>query len=143
MILRRLLLGLAAGSALAIPVAWAVDDVHSKHEAPEAAKASDPGAPKLALALVNEPVNARRKWATVKVDVGNVEMIDPSTVNEPPRDQQGHLHYRLNDGPVIATTATKLSFHDLKSGTHTCTVVLAGNDHAPLGPQETVTIKIP
>lgn len=140
--LRRLLCGVVVGGALIASPGAAVDDVHSKHEPPQV-KASGPGSPSLALSLVNEPVNAKRKWATVKVDVANVELVDPATVNEKPADKQGHLHYRLNDGPVIATTATKLSFHDLESGKHTCTVVLAGNDHAPLGPQETLTIIIP
>lgn len=140
MALAKLSITLVALGALASAQVLAVDEVHSKHEAPQVDQASPAT---LTLSLVNESVNAARKWATVKVDVPNVQMVDPAAANEKPQDQQGHLHYRLDDGPVIATTATKLSFHDLASGTHRCTVVLAGNDHAPLGPQGTIAIKIP
>lgn len=53
------------------------------------------------------------------------------------------LHYQIDDSPVIATPSTKLSFHELKPGDHKITVVLAGNDHRPLGPQDTLTVKVP
>jgi hypothetical protein len=38
---------------------------------------------------------------------------------------------------------TKLSFHELSSGEHKIVVMLAGNDHKPLGPQETLTVTVP
>jgi hypothetical protein len=43
----------------------------------------------------------------------------------------------------IASTAPMLSFHDLSVGEHKIMITLAGNDHKPLGPQETLTITIP
>jgi hypothetical protein len=49
------------------------------------------------------------------------------------RAGQGHLHYRVDDGPVIATTVTELSFHELAPGPHRFEVTLVGNDHQPLG----------
>ena len=63
--------------------------------------------------------------ATVKATVKGVAMVDPAQVGEKPRPGQGHLHYQVDDGPVIATTATKLSFHGLKPGAHKIMVVLA------------------
>jgi hypothetical protein len=56
---------------------------------------------------------------------------------------QGHLHYQVDDGYIIATPAAKLSFHGLPPGTHKITVSLAANDHTPLGPKETLTVTIP
>lgn len=100
-------------------------------------------APTMAARLIDSDVKARERGAVVKVDVRDLEIVDPAAVYGKAAPGQGHLHYRLDDGPVIATTATRLSFHELASGTHTITVTLAGNDHAPLGPSETMTVTIP
>lgn len=56
---------------------------------------------------------------------------------------QGHLHYQVDDGPVIATTTTKLSFHNLTAGSHKIMVVLANNDHTSTGVEQTLEVKIP
>jgi hypothetical protein len=93
--------------------------------------------------LVDAEKNAKRKWATVEVKVNGVKMIDPAQAKEQPKNGQAHLHYQVDDGPVVATTSTKLSFHDLTSGKHKITVILAANDHSPLGPQDTVEVEIP
>jgi hypothetical protein len=97
----------------------------------------------LKASLVDAEAKARQQAATVKVDVTGVKMVDPATVNEKPMKDQGHLHYQVDDGPVIATTAGKLSFHGLKPGTHRITVALAANDHSPLGPQQVLQVTIP
>lgn len=83
------------------------------------------------------------KAATVQVNVTGVDLTDPDSARESPVAGQGHLHYELDNNPAIATTATKLSFHDLEPGSHSITVKLVGNDHRPLGPQETVMLTIP
>lgn len=92
--------------------------------------------------LVNEQHNAAEKAATVQVKVAGVKITDPASADEKPKAGQAHLHYQLDNGPVIATTSTKLSFHELSSGQHKIVVMLAGNDHKPLGPQDTVTVNI-
>ena len=56
---------------------------------------------------------------------------------------QGHLHYQVDDGPIVATTVPKLSFHGLKPGTHSIMVQLAANDHTPLGPEQKLSVTIP
>jgi hypothetical protein len=79
-------------------------------------------------------------------DTGDVEEVTPGAdgmISTPAGAREGHVHYRLDAGPVIATPATRLSFHELTPGEHTVTVMLAGPDHAPLGPQETLTFVIP
>jgi hypothetical protein len=93
--------------------------------------------------LVEPEKKAKDKSATVKVEVTGVEMVDPATVNEKAKAGQGHLHYQIDDDPIVATTAKKLSFHALPSGKHKIKVVLAGNDHAPLGPEQTLDVNIP
>jgi hypothetical protein len=99
--------------------------------------------PTLSAQLVDAAAKAQKQTATVEVTVGGVKIIDPAAAKEQPQSGQGHLHYQVDDGPVIATTATKLSFHDLKPGKHEIKVVLAGNDHAPLGPAATLDVSVP
>ena len=97
----------------------------------------------LTAKLVDPEKKAKEKTATVQVTVKGVALIDPAAVKERPRNGQGHLHYRVDDGPVIATTAPKLSFHELSPGQHKIVVMLAANDHRPLGPEQTLTITVP
>ena len=99
--------------------------------------------PSLTVKLVDAEQKAQKKSATVSVQVRGVKIVDPASVKEKPVKGQGHLHYRLDNGPIIATTATKLSFHELSSGPHSFMVNLAGNDHMPLGPSQTVNVTVP
>lgn len=99
--------------------------------------------PTLTATLVDAAKKAQQKAATVEVKTTGIELIDPAQVNELPKAGQGHLHYQVDNGPIIATTATKLSFHGLTPGAHKIVVMLAGNDHNPLGPQQTLEVTIP
>ena len=101
------------------------------------------GAATLKARLIDPEKKAKEKTATVEVTVGGVALTDPAKVGEKPINGEGHLHYRVDDGPVIATTTTKLSFHELTPGVHKIMIVLAANNHTPLGPQETLTVTIP
>ena len=101
------------------------------------------GTPTLTAKLIDPEKKAQQKAATVDVKVTGIKIIDPATVNEKPIAGQGHLHYQVDDGPIIATTTMKLSFHGLTPGAHKIVVTLAGNDHNPLGPQETLNVTIP
>jgi hypothetical protein len=111
-------------------------------QATEAQPASATG-PQLTATLVDAAAKAQKQAATVRVTVKGVAIVDPALSKEQPRPGEGHLHYQVDDGPVVATTATKLSFHGLKPGVHRITVVLAANDHTPLGPQQVLEVTIP
>lgn len=104
---------------------------------------SQAGTPTLTATLVDAEKKAKQKAATVEVKTTGIELIDPAKVNEQPKAGQGHLHYQVDNGPIIATTTTKLSFHGLTAGAHKIQVTLAGNDHNPLGPQQTLEVTIP
>jgi hypothetical protein len=101
------------------------------------------GSPTLKASLVDADAKARKQAATAKVEVSGVKIVDPAASNEKPVAGQGHIHYQVDDGPIVATTALKLSFHGLKPGAHRIKVVLAGNDHSPLGPEETLQVTVP
>lgn len=81
--------------------------------------------------------------ATIGVELSDVEMVDPASVNERVERGEGHLHYRVGDGPVVATTATRLSFHELPPGEHRIEVTLVGNNHQPIGPREVLEVTVP
>ena len=102
-----------------------------------------PGSAKIEAVLVNPEKQGPQGAATVRVGVSGVRIVDPAAAGEKPHAGQAHVHYRVDGGPVIATTATKLSFHELAPGEHKIEVTLAGNDHQPLGPAETIEVKIP
>ncbi len=70
-------------------------------------------------------------------------MIDADEAGPSPRAGQGHLHYQVDGGPVIATAARKLAFHELAPGERRIRVALVGNDHKSLGPEETLIVLIP
>lgn len=109
-------------------------------------QAQAPGAamkPTMTAKLVDPDKKAAGRAATVEVTTSGVELVDPALSNEKPVAGQGHLHYQVDKGPVIATPSAKLSFHELTPGPHTITVVLAGNDHKPLGPQQQLTVTVP
>jgi hypothetical protein len=114
-----------------------------KHDHGQAAPAAGSSAAKLEAMLVEPEKKAKEQAATVKVTVTGLKIVDPATEGEKPVAGQGHLHYQVDDNPIVATTAPKLSFHGLKSGKHTIKVVLAGNDHAPLGPEKTLSVDVP
>jgi hypothetical protein len=98
--------------------------------------------PTIQASLVDPAKNGARGAATVTVRVTGVKLVDPAASNETPRDGEGHLHYQLDGGPVIATTAAKLSFHGLEAGSHNLKVALAKNDHTPMGPEKTLTVQV-
>lgn len=141
--------GLAAALALgpgALAQSASPSPAHSGHDTYSGRPADKPvrmdGA-SMTARLVDPAEKAKKQAATVQVTVKGVRIVDPAQSGEKPMKGQGHLHYQVDDGPIVATTAPKLSFHGLKPGSHTITVVLAANDHSPLGPQEKLTVSIP
>jgi hypothetical protein len=102
-----------------------------------------PPAPTLTAKLVDKEAKAKKRAATVEATVTGLEIVDPGSVNEMPKDGQGHLHYQVDDGPVIATTVIKLSFHELTAGKHVIKVSLAGNDHKALGAEQALEVDVP
>ena len=99
--------------------------------------------PTMTAKLIDADKKAADKAATVEVTVAGVELTDPAMSHEKAVPGQAHLHYQLDKGPVVATPTAKLTYHELTPGSHTILVVLAGNDHKPLGPQQQLTVTVP
>jgi hypothetical protein len=97
--------------------------------------------PKLSAALVDRLANAKKGWAMVETKVSGIELASsPKSGGSAP---EGHLHYKVDDGPVVATTATRLGFHALAPGVHHIQVQLVGSDHQPLGPVTNLDLRVP
>lgn len=93
--------------------------------------------------LVNPEKQTLKKSAEVQVTVQGVKLTEPDATTDQALVGQAHIHYQMDDGPVIATTSTKLGFHGLKPGKHKLLVMLAGNDHKPIGQPQMLDINIP
>ena len=98
--------------------------------------------PTMTAKLIDPEKRAAEGGATVEVTVSGVELTDPAMAKEKPVPGQGHLHYQLDKGPVVATPTAKLSWHELPPGAHTIVVMLVGNDHKPVGPQQQLTVTV-
>ena len=96
--------------------------------------------PSLSASLLDRDAKAKKGWATVEVRVYGLDLVDSPTGQ--PQEGEGHLHYRVDDGFVVATTATKLGFHGLAPGKHHIEIRLVGNDHLPLGPVSTLEVTV-
>ena len=66
--------------------------------------------------LLNPERETKAGAADVKVTVGKIQLVDPDTTGGKAKNGQGHLVHRVDDGPSVVTTATKLGFHDLPHG---------------------------
>jgi len=111
-----------------------------------AAALSSPGAARADATLEAKLVDAKATAhgsAAIQAAVSGIELVDPASVQEKPHAGQGHLHYRIDAGPVVATPSTKLSLHELAPGPHRIEVSLVGNDHEPLGPRVVVPFTVP
>ncbi len=88
--------------------------------------------------LVSMDENAQMRAALVEVDVTGLPAAGTARMTTAPV-----VLLRMDDGPVIATSERKLSFHELDPGQHTITVALETADHIALGPQQTLNVRIP
>ena len=127
----------------AIAILTAVTTIYPAVQRIDAQAPGSATKPTMTAKLIDPEKKAAGRAATVEVTTSGVELVDPALSMEKAVTGQGHLHYQVDKGPVIATPSAKLSFHELAPGAHTIMVVLAGNDHKPLGPQQTLNVTVP
>jgi hypothetical protein len=126
---------LAASLAVAVCLAAAAarsaaaDGMVNPEPEPQAVEDAGGGAPQgpsLSAKLVGG--QARADSAEVQVKVSGVDS---------PR-----LQYKVDDGPAIETQDTKIKVRGLKPGSHRISVLLEGQDGAPLGPSQSLDVHI-
>lgn len=130
---RTLAASLALAACLAAATArFAAADgmVNPNPEPPQAAEDAGQGGapqgPSLSAKLVGG--QARADSAEVQVKVTGVDS---------PR-----LQYKVDDGPAIETQDTRIKVRGLKPGAHRISVLLEGQDGAPLGPSQSLDVNI-
>lgn len=100
-------------------------------------------APAFSVRLVAPEKLARQRSVLMQVTAPNIELVEPTQASGAPREGQGHLHYQVDQGPIIDTANPVLTLHALAFGRHTVAVEIAGNDHRPLGPPQVLVVTIP
>jgi hypothetical protein len=94
--------------------------------------------------LLNPAHEAQEAAMAVQVsEIQGVKIVDPDKEKEQPKTGEAHIHYQLDNGPIVATTVQKLTFHGLTPGKHTITITLAANNHAALTDPQKLDFDIP
>ena len=78
--------------------------------------------------------------ARMRIDVQGIQLIDPAITNGIRRPGHGHLLYRVDRQPIVATAATDLAFRNLDPGPHEIDIMLVTSDFMPLGPQQQIRV---
>jgi uncharacterized protein DUF6130 len=102
-----------------------------------------PSQPTIAAHLVDEQKNALKSTAIVEVTTDGIRLIDPALAVKGAGKTEGHVHYQVDDGFVIATPDTKLAFHGLSPGQHRIAITLADDNHKPIGSPVVLSVTIP
>lgn len=99
--------------------------------------------PLLTATLVNPKANAQNHKAVIKVQTDGLKIVDPAKVNQEPRLDEGHIQYRLDNGPVQNTTLNTWTFEHLSRGEHLIRVALASNDGHQFGSGKWLKVNVP
>jgi hypothetical protein len=89
--------------------------------------------------LVDEAMLSKDKMAKVDVAVTGVKLM----TEHKGTTMGSHLHYQIDDSPIIVTGSPTLSFANLTSGKHTIQVTVVDAKHSPLAGPESVELNIP
>ena len=98
--------------------------------------------PRLRAQLADKEKNLQRRLAVVDVDVQGVALADP-TSNQYSMPGQGHLRFRLDNGPYILPLNNRIAFEALTPGKHTIEVTLADNNYRLIAPKIELQITVP
>lgn len=99
--------------------------------------------PLLVAALVDPKNNAKNHNVVIEVQTDGISIVDPATVHGKPKSHEGHLQYRLDNGPIENTTSKTWRFEHLPPGEHLIRVALASSDNHQIGETRSLRIKVP
>jgi len=98
--------------------------------------------PRLRAQFVDKARNLEHRLAVVEVDAEGVLLADPTDSQYKMRDQ-GHIQFRLDQGPYILPLGNRIAFEGLTPGKHNIEVMLADNSYRPMGPKVELEITVP
>lgn len=99
-------------------------------------------APDFGVRLVAPDKFGKQKTAVVDVSIDGVDLVDPATHPRPKRDE-GHIVYKVDNGPEMTTTSRRFEIQNLPPGDHIITVYLDGNDNHEISPEHRLKVYIP
>lgn len=99
--------------------------------------------PLLIVKFVNQKENAQHRRAVIEVQTDGLKMVDPVVGNHEPRSDEGHIQYRLDNGPIQNTTSITWTFDHLSPGKHLIRVAVASNDNHQLGEEKALKVCVP
>jgi hypothetical protein len=129
--LKKIFFSMILVIALAFGVTLYADDQYSSTPSSTATKAK--GEVNLTVKLVDEAMMSKDKMASVEVSVTGTKLSHHGS----------HLHYQIDDSPIIVTSTPMLSFANLSSGKHTINVTVVDAKHQPIAGPQTVDVNIP
>jgi hypothetical protein len=122
---------------LALAINLYADDQYSSTPSTTTTKAK--GNVTLTIKLVDEAMLSKDKMAKVDVAVTGVKLM----TEHKGTTMGSHLHYQIDDSPIIVTGSPTLSFANLTPGKHTINVTVVDAKHSPLAGPETIEVNIP
>jgi hypothetical protein len=98
--------------------------------------------PMIQAMLVNNDQNAKAHRIVIRVETWGVNLVSPDP-NAPPRLDQAHIQYHLDNNQPVNTANKTAVFTDVPRGHHVITVLLADNHGNVLGMRDTLKVDIP
>jgi hypothetical protein len=121
--------------ALALSFNIFADDQYTSQQTTTKAK----GNVTITAKSVDEAMLAKDKMAKVEVNVSGTKLASGHKA----MTSGAHLHYQIDNGPIIVTSEPSLSFANLTAGSHTISVTVVDAKHSPLSDPATVELTIP
>lgn len=98
--------------------------------------------PLFTAALVDAESNAKKHKAIVEVQTDGLTLANPAA-NNSPKLGEGHIQYRLDNGPIENSTSKTWTFEHLAHGKHLIRVALAASDNHQIGEVKSLPVSVP
>ncbi len=92
--------------------------------------------------LVKTEEFAKQHKALVEAQVYGLELVSPGQ-NQAPNEYQGHIVYRVDNGPEQTAANERFEIAGLSLGNHTIAVHLADNEGHAISPEHRLLVRIP
>ncbi len=99
--------------------------------------------PVMTAKLVDQEQNAKHHRAVIQIETDGVRLVDAASADHQPRLDEGHIRYRVDNGPEQNSTSKTITLENLPSGTRLIHVDLMDSTEAKMGRSTTLKVEIP
>ena len=92
--------------------------------------------------FVDKEKNLQHRLAVIDVDVEGAVLGDP-TDQSYQMPGQGHVQFRVDNGPYILPSSNRIAFEALAPGKHTIEVTLADHNYRLMAPKIDLELDVP